>query len=105
LQPVRRRFGPAAATLAAFFVSGLIHDFVISFPAGGGYGLPTGYFLLQGIGVLAERSQFGARLGMGRGFRGWFFTLLFTAGPAFWLFHPPFVRNVMIPFFAWIGRL
>ena len=104
-QPVRRRFGPAAATLAAFFVSGLIHDFVISFPAGGGYGLPTGYFLLQGIGVLAERSQFGARLGMGRGFRSWFFTLLFTAGPAFCLFHPPFVRNVMIPFFAWIGRL
>ena len=104
-QPVRKRFGAAAATLAAFLVSGLIHDFVISFPAGGGYGLPTRYFLLQGLGVLAERSKLGARLGMGRGFRGWVFTLICAAGPAFWLFHPTFVRNVMIPFFAWIGRL
>ena len=104
-RPVRKWFGPVVATLAAFLASGLIHDFVISFPAGGGYGLPTGYFLLQGLGVLAERSKLGARLGIGRGVRGWLFTLLCTVGPAFWLFHPAFVRNVMIPFFAWMGRL
>lgn len=104
-QPVRRRFGTAAATLAAFFVSGLIHDFVISFPAGGGYGLPTAYFVLQGVGVLVERSEAGLRLKIGQGFRGWLFTLLCAGGPAFWLFHPPFVRNVMLPFFAWIGSL
>jgi len=95
--------GPPAATLAAFFVSGLIHDLVISLPAGGGYGLPTGYFVLQGIGVLVERSALGKRAGIGSGVRGWVFTLLLTAGPAFWLFHPVFVRQVMLPFFAWIG--
>jgi len=102
-QPIRRRLGPPAATLAAFFVSGLIHDLVISLPAGGGYGLPTGYFVLQGIGVLVERSALGKRAGIGSGVRGWVFTLLLTAGPAFWLFHPVFVRQVMLPFFAWIG--
>jgi hypothetical protein len=104
-RPVRKRVGTAAATLAAFFISGLIHDFVISFPAGGGYGLPTCYFLLQGFGVLVERSKLGVRLGMGGGFRGWLFTLACASGPAFWLFHPRFVRVVMLPFFAWIGRL
>jgi D-alanyl-lipoteichoic acid acyltransferase DltB (MBOAT superfamily) len=103
--PIRKRFGTAAATLAAFIGSGLVHDLVISCPAGGGYGLPTAYFLFQGIGVLVERSKAGTRVGIGHGFRGWLFTLLCTGGPAFWLFHPPFVRNVILPFFAWIGRL
>ena len=102
-QPVRRRFGPSAATLAAFFVSGLIHDFVISFPARGGYGLPTGYFLLQGAGVLFERSKIGLRMGIDRGARGRAFALFCVAAPAFWLFHPLFIQRVMSPFLAWIG--
>ena len=104
-QPVRKHLGPTVAALASFLVSGLIHDFVISLPAGGGYGLPTGYFLLQGIGVLIERSKVGAHLGIGRGFRGSLFALLCAAAPAFWLFHAIFVRNVMLPFLAWIGSL
>ncbi|MGB0036864.1 MAG: membrane bound O-acyl transferase family-domain-containing protein [Candidatus Acidiferrales bacterium] len=103
--PLRKRFGLAAGTLAAFFVSGLIHDFVISFPARGGYGLPTGYFLLQGVGVLFERSATGGRIGIQSGFRGWLFVLCCAGAPAFLLFHPLFVQRVMLPFFAFIGEL
>ena len=102
-EPLRKRAGTALALLAAFVASGVIHDFVISFPARGGYGLPTGYFLLQGIGVLFERSGLGRRLGIQSGFRGWLFVLACAGLPAFWLFHPPFIRNVMLPFFAFIG--
>jgi len=90
-------FGPAIETLTAFLVSGLIHELVISLPAGAGYGLPTAYFLLQGIGILLERAF--------PQMRGRIFTILITAFPAFWLFHPPFVRHVILPFMKAIGAL
>ena len=55
-RPVHRRLGIVAATLATFLFSGLIHDLVISLPARGGFGRPTLYFLIQGIGILFEKS-------------------------------------------------
>src|SRR6185436_4806464 len=104
-RPLRPAAGPVGATLLAFLASGLIHELVISLPAGGGYGLPTGYFLLQGLGVVGERSGPGRWLGLGRGWRGWVFTTLMTAGPAFWLFPPPFVHNVILPMLGVIGAV
>ena len=93
------------ATLAAFLASGLIHELVISVPAQGGYGLPTGYFLLQGLGLLGERARAARRGGLGRGWRGRVFTFLVAAGPAFWLFPPVFVRHVILPMLGAIGAL
>jgi hypothetical protein len=104
-QPLRPSLGVVGAMLTTFLVSGLIHDLVISVPAGGGYGLPTGYFVLQGLGVVGERSRPGRWLGLGRGWRGWVFTVAFTAGPAFWLFPPPFVHNVIVPMLGVIGAV
>jgi len=104
-EPSRAQLGIAGATLAVFLISGLLHESVISLPAGGGYGLPTGYFLLQGLGLLVERSPLGKRLGLRRGPVGWLFTLLFTAGPAFWLFHPLFVTRVILPMMRAMGAL
>ena len=66
-RPLHRRIGVAAAGLLVFVASGLIHDLVISLPARGGYGLPTGYFILQGLGVTLERSALGRRLGLQKG--------------------------------------
>jgi hypothetical protein len=102
-RPLRRLTTPAVATLLVFGLSGLIHDLLISLPAGGGYGLPTLYFLIQGLGVIAERSRFGRGIGLGRGASGWFFTLLVTAGPVYWLFHPPFITQVILPMLTAIG--
>lgn len=104
-QPARRRLGLPVATLLAFTASGLIHDLVISVPARAGYGLPTAYFLLQGLGVLAERLLLGRHIGLDRGLRGWLFTALCTAGPAYWCFHPAFVMRVMLPFMRAVGAL
>jgi len=97
-RPLQRGFGTAAATLGAFLASGLIHDLVISVPARAGYGLPTAYFLVQGLGVLAERTEVGKRLGFGHGMPGRLWTALIAAGPLFILFHPWFVMRVMLPF-------
>ncbi|HWC59736.1 MAG TPA: DCC1-like thiol-disulfide oxidoreductase family protein [Verrucomicrobiae bacterium] len=102
-RPMHRAVGARTATMLVFLASGLIHDLVISVPARGGYGLPTLYFLLQGTGVLFEHTRLGRRLGIHRGFGGWLFMFVVTAGPAFWLFHPPFIHNVMLPFLKYIG--
>jgi alginate O-acetyltransferase complex protein AlgI len=98
MRPLRRRFGLAGATLGIFVISGLIHDLVISVPATAGYGLPSVYFVIQGCGVLFERSDVAKRLGLGRGWSGWFYTLVVTISPLYWLFHPPFICNVILPF-------
>jgi hypothetical protein len=102
-RPLQSRYGAVAGTMGAFLASGLIHDLVISVPARGGYGLPTAYFLVQGLGVIAERSETGKRLGLGRGLRGWLWMALIAAGPVFFLFHPWFVTRVMAPFLRAIG--
>lgn len=104
-RPLYKGIGVASAGLLVFVASGLIHDLVISLPARGGYGLPTGYFLLQGLGVTLERSTLGKRLGLQRGAAAWIFMVVITAGPAFWLFHPPFVLHVILPFMRAIHAL
>ena len=102
-RPLRVRVGDSAAALLVFLLSGAIHELVISLPAGGGYGLPTGYFIVQGLGIAGERSRKGRRLGLGRGWRGRLFTVLVAAGPAYWLFPPVFVHRVVLPMLSAIG--
>jgi hypothetical protein len=104
-RPSVRRLGVGGATLAAFVASGLIHEFVISLPAMGGWGWPTAYFGAQGLGAIVERSRAGRRLGLRRGWHGWLFTMLITAGPAFFLFHPPFIEHIVIPMMKDTGAL
>src|SRR2546421_8892735 len=101
--PLRPRIGVPAATMAAFAASGLVHEAVISLPVRAGFGLPMGYFLLQGLAVLAERSSAGRRLHLGRGRRGRILTLAVSGIPAFYLFHPAFVLGVVVPFMRWAG--
>lgn len=104
LIPLARRFGLFAAGIAVFLASGLIHELVISLPAGGGFGLPTLYFFLQGAGVVLERSRVGRACGLGRGIKGRLMVILFVAGPVCWLFHPAFLHSVMIPFLQIITK-
>jgi predicted DCC family thiol-disulfide oxidoreductase YuxK len=100
-----RRFGVGTAILLVFLVSGLVHDLVISLPAGAMFGLPTAYFMIQGVGVLIERSRHGRRRGLKGGAMGWVFMCIFTVGPAYWLLHEPFLLNVILPFLKAIKAL
>lgn len=104
-RPLNSRLGPRRALLAGFVFSGLIHDLVISVPAGGGYGWPTLFFGVQAAAIFAERSHAGRAAGLGRGWRGWLFAVLVLALPAYGLFHPPFVVNIIVPFMRALGAL
>jgi hypothetical protein len=103
--PLAARLGPRPAVLAGFVVSGVIHDVVISWPAGGGFGGPTVYFAAQGLGLLGERSARGRRLGLGGGWRGRTFTLAVLVAPLPLLCHVPFVTRIIVPFMGALGAL
>ena len=104
-RPLSTRVGPHLALLAGFTVSGLVHELVISLPAGGGYGGPTLFFGIQAGAILVERSDRGRMLGLGRGWRGWFLVVVVLLLPAPLLFHGPFVGEVMLPFFQFLGAI
>jgi hypothetical protein len=102
-KPLARRIGPTAALVIGFVTSGIIHDVVISVPAGGGYGGPTAFFCIQAAAILFERTSTGRAIGLGAGWRGWLFALLILLGPARLLFHDPFVLRVVVPFMEALG--
>jgi hypothetical protein len=102
-RPLRSRLGAVGALIVGFIISGLIHDLVISVPAGGGYGGPTAFFTIQPAAILFERSSAGKAIGLGRGWRGWFFTALVLLLPARLLLHDPFVTKVVVPFMRALG--
>lgn len=104
-RPLNARLGPARAILVVFLVSGLVHELVISVPARGGYGGPTAFFGLQVLALLVGRSAAGKRVGLGNGRTGWLFTILVLVSPAWILFHPPFVLEVVVPFMNAMGAI
>lgn len=102
-RPLSYRLGPKWAILLGFFLSGIVHDLVISVPAEGGYGGPTCFFTLQAVAILAERSRLGRWMGLGRGWRGWLFTAMALLLPARLLFHDRFVTVIVVPFMTALG--
>jgi hypothetical protein len=102
-RPLAVRTSARAGLVAVFLFSGVVHDLVISLPAGAGYGLPTLYFVIQAAALLVERSRVGERLGLGRGCRGRLFTAVVLVAPAPLLFHPWFARGVVLPFLGALG--
>ena len=86
-----------------FAASGLVHELVITWPAGGGYGGPTAYFIVQACALLVERGPLGARLGLARGWRGRLFAIAAVAGPVPWLFPRAFLEQVIAPMLQAIG--
>lgn len=103
-RPLTPHLGARGAVLVGFVASGLIHEFVVSLPAGGGYGGPTLFFLVQGCAILVSRSAIGKRIGLRTGFGGWAFAMLGLL-PAFLLFQPVFVREVVTSFMRFVGAM
>jgi len=93
LRRLYRYFGKRGSRFALFALSGVLHELGLSFPAGAGWGLPLGYFLLHGALVAAEeRFRIVTRAWM------WFWLI----APSPWLFHEPFRRTLIVPFYRWL---
>jgi len=98
-RPLAPRIGPRAALAVVFLASGLLHEAVITLPAGAGYGLPTAYFALQAIGIFIERfSLIRRRVWLNR-----LFAWGVIVAPLGWLFPPVFIQNVILPMLHAIG--
>jgi len=96
LRPLHHHLGRRGTRFALFAISGLLHEAALSFPASGGWGFPLGYFLLQGALVaLEERFRIVNR--------AW--TWFWLIAPAPWLFHEPFRRTIIVPFYRWLHTI
>jgi hypothetical protein len=97
-RPLRNLIGTPFALMVSFIFSGLLHELALSLPVNSGYGLPTLYFIIQGLLVLIEKlmisrgifflkNKFVARL--------WVFFWLIVPMPL--LFHEQFIRRIVWP--------
>lgn len=104
-RPLLGRWGMQGAVAGVFILSGLFHELVLSLPAGGGFGLPTLFFLLQLAAVTFERTPSGRRLGLGRGWTGRIYVWVLTITPAYAVFHRAVLDRVMYPWLDKLGLL
>lgn len=86
---LRRRVGLRGAVLGAFVLSGLLHEFAISYPAGSGFGGPLLYFVLHGLAMLWLPPT-----------RAMLWLALLAPLPL--LFHGGFRHELVEPLFRWL---
>lgn len=104
-RPLARGYGARVAAFGTFVLSGLMHEAVISLPARGGYGLPTLYFTLQGIGASLERRWSREKSNYFGSVASRLVTASIVIVPLPLLFPRPFAEHVVIPFLKTIGAL
>ncbi|MHB8634839.1 MAG: MBOAT family protein [Fimbriimonadaceae bacterium] len=93
VRPLVRLLGPAGATAAIFGISGVFHEMALSYPAGGGWGLPLAYFALQAAGTwLQSRGKVRTRL--------WTIAIILLPLPL--LFHPAFIVRLPFALVLWL---
>lgn len=103
-EPAARFVGRRTALVLTFLASGLLHELGISYPAGGGWGLPTIYFLLHAALVSFEGPRGTRANAWPKTFRFvWVMSCLLIPLPL--LFPAPFRSALIIPLFRNTGEL
>ncbi len=97
-RPLVKRIGAGGALMATFIFSGLLHEIALSLPVNSGYGLPTLYFIIQGLLVLAEKQMQKRNVALLQDqvvAKVWLFFWLIVPMPL--LFHTAFINEVVWP--------
>lgn len=102
--PLTSRSSIATATAVAFAVSCLVHELIVSVPARAIWGPPSLYFAIQAAAIGWERSPLGRKLGFGRGAIGIVFCYAVAFGLLPVMYHPTFIRRVMVPMLVAIAE-
>ena len=97
-RPLVKRIGAGGALMATFLFSGLLHEIALSLPVNSGYGLPTLYFVIQGLLVLLEKQMQKRKITLLQNqvvAKVWLFFWLVVPMPL--LFHATFINEVVWP--------
>jgi alginate O-acetyltransferase complex protein AlgI len=96
-RPLKNSIGPTPAMLAAFFLSGILHEIAISFPVNAGFGLPLLYFVIHGIVMYAEGEIPFVKKIIGHRILSHVWVMLWLILPMPLLFHVQFIKYVLVP--------
>lgn len=96
-RPLRTVIGPANADLAAFLLSGLFYEIVISFSVQSGYGLPMLYFIIQGTAMQLEANSKAIRNMLRDPLFSHLWVMAFLLLPLPLFFHIDFIRSILLP--------
>jgi len=91
-RPLKNIANNTLATIIAFAFSGILHELAISLPVNRGYGLPSLYFVIQAIGLIAEK-----KLKLKSAFLRHVWVLIWLIAPISLLFHRYFLEGVIWP--------
>lgn len=94
-RPLAARFGAGVAAAVAFLVSGVLHELAISYTAGGGWGTPMLYFVVQAVLYTAEKTVLPDPTD--RPVLGRLWTYAAVLAPLPLLFHGPFRATFVVP--------
>jgi alginate O-acetyltransferase complex protein AlgI len=94
--PLARWIGATGAAFVVFLYSGVLHEF-LSLLAQGGYGGPSLYFVIQGVGFLCEGTRLGRRFLVGHPVVGWCWTALVVITPLGLIVPPAFMIDLVVP--------
>jgi alginate O-acetyltransferase complex protein AlgI len=92
-----KKFGTTQAMIAAFLMSGILHEIAISFPVNSGYGLPLVYFIIHGVLLYAEEKSLFVKRMLTYKAVAHLWVLGWLVLPMPLLFHTGFIENVVKP--------
>lgn len=95
VRPLAPVLGAGIASLCVFLFAGTMHEWAWSLPAGGGYGGPMLYFLIQWLGVRLEGTHGGRRRLRGTTLgRIWSWVVVLAPSPL--LLHGPMLEGFVL---------